>query len=209
MRTILKNVFVLLLFGLLAQALSGSDGYISFDFPGAVNTQATAINPAGAIVGRYINADGQQHGFLLLRGKFQTIEPPGSMYAEVNWINPEGQMVGSYRLADGKTHGFVLSRGQFTTIDYPGASGTILGGIAANGVGRYHSPDGGIQALLGRHDWASHSEAMGLFLFRTSPDLRELLTHLFSIGRVIHSQMKRQHLLGLPSSHQEIRGGGI
>jgi hypothetical protein len=49
----------------------------SFDFPGAVNTQATAINPSGEIVGRYFNADGSQHGFVFRHGMFASIDYPG------------------------------------------------------------------------------------------------------------------------------------
>jgi uncharacterized membrane protein len=133
MKTTLQNFSLLLVFGLVTLAHGGQDGFTSFDFPGAVNTQATAISPSGDIVGRYFSANGQQHGFLLTQGKFQTIDPLGSTYAEINWINPSGQMVGAYRLVDGKGHGFLLSAGQFITIDYPGSRGTIAGGISSSG----------------------------------------------------------------------------
>ena len=49
---------------------------VSFDFPGAANTQATAITPSGEIVGRYSNSDGVLHGFLLARGHFFSITTP-------------------------------------------------------------------------------------------------------------------------------------
>ena len=44
--------------------------FASFDFPGAINTQATGITPSGDIVGRYTSPDGVQHGFLLRVGRF-------------------------------------------------------------------------------------------------------------------------------------------
>ena len=60
------------------QAL-GRGSVISFDFPGASNTQATAITPSGDIVGRYTSADGIQHGFLLSGGKFRSINFPAPL----------------------------------------------------------------------------------------------------------------------------------
>lgn len=55
---------------------------------GAVNTQATAISPSGDIVGRYFSANGQQHGFLLTQGKFQTIDPPDRLMLKSIGLTP-------------------------------------------------------------------------------------------------------------------------
>jgi hypothetical protein len=106
---------------------------ISFDFPGATNTQATAITPSGAIVGRYNYADGVLHGFLLARGHFFSIDYPGSVYTDVTWINPAGEIGGGYGDSAGTLHGFVLRNGHFTTIDYPGAATSTVYGISAAG----------------------------------------------------------------------------
>src|ERR1700688_3124046 len=97
----------------------GKCSVISFDFPGAVNTQATAITPSGDIVGRYTGGDGIQHGFQLTGGKLRSITFPGATLTDVNWINPRGQIVGGYIGSTGNEHGFLLSGGKFTTIDYP------------------------------------------------------------------------------------------
>jgi len=107
--------------------------FTSFDFPGAVNTQATAITPSGDIAGRYISADGVQHGFLLSGNKFTSIDVPNSSYTDATWINPRGQIVGGYNSVDGKLHGYLLSKGHFTSFDYPGAETTIGFGIGATG----------------------------------------------------------------------------
>jgi hypothetical protein len=109
--------------------------FTSFDFPGAVNTQATAITPSGDIVGRYLNADGSQHGFLLSAGKFKSIDVPNATLTDLTWINPRGQIVGGYidNAGNGQEHGFLLTRGKFTTVDYPNAQFTVAFGIGATG----------------------------------------------------------------------------
>lgn len=107
--------------------------FTSFDFPGAINTQATGITPSGDIVGRYTSPDGVQHGFFLRGGKFRSIDFPGASSTDVTWINPRGQIVGDYFASDGKQHGFLLSGGKFTTIDYPNAQFTAAFGIGATG----------------------------------------------------------------------------
>ena len=52
--------------------------FISFDVPGAIDTEPTSLSPDGKIVGVYTGSDGHQHGFLLNNGKYQTIDYPGS-----------------------------------------------------------------------------------------------------------------------------------
>jgi hypothetical protein len=129
--------------------------FTSFDFPGAIDTQATAITPSGDIVGRYTSADKNLHGFLLktdcdregrekdCEGKFKSIDVPNGTQTEVNWINPRGQMVGDYIGVDGNLHGFLLSEEDFTTFDYPGAKNTFGAGISPRGniVGWETGPD--------------------------------------------------------------------
>jgi hypothetical protein len=104
----------------------------SFDFPGAVDTQATAINASGEIVGRYFKADGIEHGFVLSHGKFTSIDYPGAVATDVAWVNAEGNIVGGYYLDKGY-HGFLLSSGRFTTIDYAGLANTYVTGISRTG----------------------------------------------------------------------------
>jgi hypothetical protein len=107
--------------------------FTSIDFPGAINTQATAITPSGDIVGRYLSADGMLHGFFLRGGTFHSIDFPSATSTDVTWINPLGQIVGLYYDTDGKSHGYLLTQGQFTPIDYPGARETAAYGIGAAG----------------------------------------------------------------------------
>src|SRR6266446_4400614 len=120
LRLLLLPVAVLLC---LATANSaGKVSFASFDFPGSTNTQATAITPAGEIVGRYFSADGKQHGFVLRDGTFTAVDVPSATFStDVTWVNARRDIVGSYGDSHG-THAYVLSGGTFTTIDFPSSN---------------------------------------------------------------------------------------
>ena len=69
----------------------------------ARQTIAESINPAGEIVGAFIDGVGVQHGFLLSRGQFTIIDVPGelvgatgSLSTNATGINPAGDIVGSF-----------------------------------------------------------------------------------------------------------------
>src|SRR5437667_7208089 len=114
----------------------------------ARRTAAGGINPAGDIVGVYTDAVGMQHGFLLSRGQFTTIDVPGTLAGVAGTlptvargISPSGEIVGQYTApvssapwgspaycpATGSPaciKGFLYSHGRFTTVlvpDHPGA----------------------------------------------------------------------------------------
>ncbi|HEY9230493.1 MAG TPA: hypothetical protein VIS78_00035, partial [Blastocatellia bacterium] len=73
---------------------SAQGKFKQIDFPGSVQSEAFGINAAGDIVGRYEDAQGTQHGFLLRNGVFTTIDalPGQNTYA---WgINSRGEIVG-------------------------------------------------------------------------------------------------------------------
>jgi probable HAF family extracellular repeat protein len=73
---------------------SAQGKFKQLDFPGSVQTEAFGINAAGDIVGRYGDAHGTQHGFLLRNGSFTSIDalPGQNTYA---WgINARGEIVG-------------------------------------------------------------------------------------------------------------------
>ena len=107
--------------------------FTSFDFPGAVDTQATAITPSREIVGRYTSTDVVQHGFILSKGNFSSIDVPGAIRTDAQNISPTGQIVGYYDTPDGGEYGYVLRDCQFTTITYPGALLTVASGIGPDG----------------------------------------------------------------------------
>lgn len=136
------------------------DGTItSFDAPGAgmpsgppcsplliafTGTQGSAINPAGAIAGQYVDTSGVFHGFL--RSPDGTITPydaPGAATGTGQGtfttfgagINPAEEIGGGYADANCTFHSTVRAKdGTFTPADVPGAGtgpsqGTDLAGI--------------------------------------------------------------------------------
>ena len=68
------------------------------------------INPEGDVVGDYFAEDISQHGFLLSKGKFTTIDVPGAGATVAADINPRGDIVGCYQDSSFNTHGFLLSK---------------------------------------------------------------------------------------------------
>ena len=78
-------------------------------FPGSQVTVPTKINDAGQIVGLYTDKAGKQHGFLLSKGQYSTIDFPGAVSTEALAINnwPLPAIAGDYIDAAGKVHGFV------------------------------------------------------------------------------------------------------
>ena len=130
--------------GLLTIAPTAADAaFTSIDFPNATSTDALGINSAGDIVGRYVSADGNTHGYLRDRsGGFISIDFPGANFTVAAGIDPSGDIVGQYRLSDEPAmvrHGFLRRNGAFTTINAPRARFTNALGISRNGeiVGRF------------------------------------------------------------------------
>lgn len=75
------------------------------DCPGGIARQTAVgdINDDGEMVGNYVDAVGKQHGFLLRRGKFITIDVPGELVGSTGTlttvalgISPSGDIVGRF-----------------------------------------------------------------------------------------------------------------
>lgn len=141
--------------------------------PGALAAQTAArgINAGGDIVGFYVDAAGQQHGFLSRDGTFTSIDFPlaGVRATAANGINAEGDIVGQYTLPINPTlpedspfycaidpkpktpdpsciKGFLYRRGTFSTVMFPGHPGAIAQRITSNGdiYGCLHDHDLGM-----------------------------------------------------------------
>jgi uncharacterized membrane protein len=110
--------------------------FTTFDPPGASSSQASTVNPSGAIVGAYNDSADVGHGYLLDNtGNYTTIDFPGAASTFVGGNNPEGDMVGDYTDTTGVAHSFLLSNGTFTSFDPPGAVGfSDASGINPGGV---------------------------------------------------------------------------
>src|SRR5215471_11313401 len=84
--------------GMTVKAAAQDATFTTIDFPGAMSTEASGINPRGDIVGLYTLA-GVTHGFLLSGDSFTTIDPPGAVLTFAFGINPRGDIVGRYDTA--------------------------------------------------------------------------------------------------------------
>ncbi len=75
LRIVLSLSLIVLSFVLSATAEPPAP-FTTIDFPGALSSRAFGINAPGEIVGLYRDATDKEHGFLLNRGSFSTIEFP-------------------------------------------------------------------------------------------------------------------------------------
>ena len=126
----------IMLLCLAAASFAGTTSVVfsSFDFPGSTNTQATAITPSGEIVGRYLTADGKQHGFVLRDGVFASVDVPGATTTDAAWVNASGAIVGTYGNSV-SGHAYVLSGGSITTTDFPSANPVCTAGFGLSNAG--------------------------------------------------------------------------
>lgn len=117
--------------------------------PGGVATQTVVngIDAAGDVVGAYLDAQGQQHGFLLSGGHFTTIDVPGALATNARGIGPGGDIVGNYVASPGTSvsdiKGFLYDHGTLTTVTFPGHPGAIVARITPDGTmyGCFHDFD--------------------------------------------------------------------
>jgi probable HAF family extracellular repeat protein len=140
-----------------ANSAAQSFNFYAIDVPSSTSTTAFGINAGGDIVGTYNDSGGVQHGFLLSRGRFTTIDvpgwlvgAPGTLPTAARGINPGGDIVGSFTApvspapatspnycpAAGSYYcvkGFLYSHGEFSLVLYPGHVGTIAQRITPTG----------------------------------------------------------------------------
>jgi len=105
------------------------------DFPGAISTRVFGGNDQGDSVGAYVDALGNFHGFVLSRGRFQTINAPFGSQTEVGPINERREFAGDSfggPLGD-LEYGFVHDGSGFFVQNAPGAVATLPYGL--NNVG--------------------------------------------------------------------------
>lgn len=104
------------------------------DFPNATYTFPHDINNKGEVVGNFIDANGQKHGFLFSENRFTKIDFRNALWTEVSGINDAGEIVGAYQdSSKGSVHGFLKTQEAFLVIDYPGARTTKAVGINNRG----------------------------------------------------------------------------
>jgi len=135
--------------------------YAPINVPGAVATEARAINNNGEIVGFYKTTACADYdvkvprcptkGFKYVNGSYIKLMVPNSTSTAIMGVNDLGDLVGFYTKADGTKHGFIwFHQNVIKTIDYPNPptatntvpfginkAGTVVGGlwsISSNGT---------------------------------------------------------------------------
>ena len=89
-------------------SVEDANGFEVINYPGAVETIASAINSRGDVVGQYRMPDGKTHGFLFRSGRFESIDVPGADFTMVRGINDRGDMVGAFRQLGARNSAYVL-----------------------------------------------------------------------------------------------------
>ncbi len=105
------------------------------------DTLALAINSSRQIVGGYVGADANEHGFLYDAGEYYPLDCPGFINTQVNGIDDYGRVVGF--CDDGVTTVAGIYDGTVLTLfQCPGAADTAATAINSNGVvvGWYDTP---------------------------------------------------------------------
>jgi hypothetical protein len=128
--------------------LRAPDGtFTTFDAPGAGTgaVQGTwsstfyGLNPAGAIIGWYVDSGNALHGYLrTAKGTVTTFDAPGGGTGAIQGtvplsLNPERAVTGFYLDGSSVFHGFLRSpRGKLTTFDVPGSGTGFFQGTFAS-----------------------------------------------------------------------------
>jgi len=136
-------------------AVRAPDGtFTEFDVPGAgtgagQGTNISGINPAGTIVGFYVDLSGVNHGYVRAKdGTITTFDVPGAGTGSgqgtvVASINTPGDFDGWYIDGSGVAHGFLRSKhGGITTFD-------VLGAGTASGQGTFPVQNNPADAITG------------------------------------------------------------
>lgn len=110
--TYMRQAIKLMLFSLALSSLLFAADYrfTQIDVPNASATFAQGINARGDIVGRYLDADGAVHGFLMHKGAFSTIDVPKAFSTGARAINAQGDVVGRTVDGNGNGHGYLATR---------------------------------------------------------------------------------------------------
>src|SRR5438309_1872985 len=100
--------------------LHGSSGVTQIVHPKAVmGTFPQGINRWNSVVGYYLDANDQPHGFKqFANGSFVDINFPNAQGTTPMGINDNGAIVGGYNDLNG-VHGFIYSGGKWTSVEYP------------------------------------------------------------------------------------------
>lgn len=121
----------------VSQTFADDRSFTYVNYPGAINTFALGNNPAGDVVGAWVDAQWAEHGFVLRNGAYESFDFPGALWTEAYGISPRGDIVGQYGWHDGVAYtvrGFLFRKGTFVPIDTPGQQNTMPFKISPDGT---------------------------------------------------------------------------
>jgi len=98
-------------------------------------TECWGINTGGDVVGDYLDASSNYHGYIYTGGSFTTIDPPASVYTVIYGINDSKTVIGYYLDKSGVSHGFTYNGTKYKVINIKG--GTTTEGFGINASGQY------------------------------------------------------------------------
>lgn len=102
--------------------------------PGAYFDHPVAVTSSGAVLGVYVDANNEQHGYIYQSGTVSLFDVPGAAATNPLAINASGDIVGFYTDQNGVTYGFIYKRGHYFTVGYQGYISTELTGINDSGL---------------------------------------------------------------------------
>jgi len=157
---------------------------------GILETDSYAVNNAGVLAGDYVDANGVQHGMLLLKKNLTSFDgPAGSSGIAAYGVNSNNVAVGWYVDSNGVNQGFKYDNGTMSSVFFPKSIGTQANGINDNGwiVGSYVDTNGvthgfywdtkkyrklDVKGALSTQVWAiNNSNVMSLYTTDTSSGL--------------------------------------
>lgn len=127
---------LLVVFVSLSQGQNGCS-FKDFNYPGALQTTAEAVNNMNQVVGAYFDSTGTiQRAFLFRSGKFSSFSGPnGTTDTEASGINNNGQVVGRYfDSTSGHMKAFLKDSTGFHTLNIPTTGDALAEGINDAGV---------------------------------------------------------------------------
>ena len=109
--------------------------FVSENYPGSVQTQVTAVTSTGNTAGFWVDAKGNNHGFIDWNGVFTTVDAPGAAgktkTTQLLGLNAAGVAVGFYNDAAGTSHAFKYNQSTrvLTPLTPPNADSAVATGI--------------------------------------------------------------------------------
>ena len=113
----------------------GQADYRNENFPGSQQTQVVGINGHGTTVGFWVDANGDNFGFVTWHGQFTSVSNPHSnatpKFDQLLGVNDHDVAVGFYNDEQGNSHGYTydIQTGQIRGVHVPGASSVVATGI--------------------------------------------------------------------------------